>query len=75
MFRNWLSENSGILFWLAAFGVFGAMLVAQPARMIRWTVSRLRERSDDPLVQRIARLIGLWMLCGVSYALVRMIFG
>jgi hypothetical protein len=72
MLRNWLRENSGMLFYTALLGVAGVMFLAQPARMIRWTLRQHPELSGDPQMLITARLVGLGILCVVLFVLAKL---
>jgi hypothetical protein len=62
MLKNW-----GQLFYWVLSSVMGAMLLALPARMARWTFPEHPERSNDPRVLAIMRVTGLGMLCAAGY--------
>jgi hypothetical protein len=70
--RAWLGRNSGMLFYALFLGAAGALQIAKPSMMLRWTLRNHPELADDRFALWITRLIGLALLCMAIFMLAKM---
>lgn len=60
--QSWLVGNLGMIFWSMCFSFIGVLLLAQPAKMLRWTIRDNPELAENKSVVVITRLIGTGLL-------------
>lgn len=70
--RAWLAQDGGMFFWVVIFLVVGASYLVQPARMLRWTISKRPELAEAKGAVRVARVIGLGLIVIAFFVLSRL---
>jgi hypothetical protein len=65
---TWVMENYGMLFFCLCFMIIGLLYLAQPARMLRWTIRTNPEIADNKSAIIFARFIAVGLI-GMAIAM------
>jgi hypothetical protein len=60
--QSWVIGNLGMIFWSICFLFIGLLLLAQPEKMLRWTIRANPDLADNKSVVVITRCIGVGLL-------------
>ena len=72
--QSWLIGSFGMIFWSLCFSLIGLLLLAQPEKMLRWTVRANPELADNKSVVVITRFIGVGLL-GMGLVMIARLLG
>jgi hypothetical protein len=70
--RTWFGENFGLLFFMLLLATCGALYLALPAKMLRWTLRNNPELAENKAVLITMRLVGLGILLVALFALAKL---
>ena len=67
-----MGKNAGMIFFTVLLAVIGAMHLAEPARMLRWTLRNNPELGENRAVLIVTRFIGLGLLVLALFILAKL---